>query len=100
MSLESLDLTVDPRRAGHCIVTEFVNVRGNQCTNCSVWGGYDSQWDPHLDSWLSSENGCSFNARSGAIYGEDNFGVYYITNPAFRCTSSVSSPTQLWLGSF
>ena len=97
VSLESLDLLVDSgKTSGFCLLSEFVNVHGNQCTNCTVLCGYSTQYSLNLDSSSHSlSNGCDL---SGGIGNEDNFGWYAVTNPAFRCTSSASSTTQYWLG--
>ena len=97
VSLGSLDFLVAPTRNGFCLSTEFVNVHGNECSNCTVWCAYSNPYSLHLDSWYGASQGCDL---SGGIYDEDNFGWYYTTNPAFRCTSSASSTTQYWLGSF
>ena len=79
--------------------SEHVNVRGNECTNCTVWCIYSSTLDLHMDSW-GGTGGCSFNGRPGGIRYEDNFGYYTSRNHNFRCTSSINSTTQFWLGSF
>ena len=100
VSLTSLDLLVKPPTPDFCLFSEFVNVRGNECTNCTVLSAYSNVWTLHMDSWFGSSKGCEFNGLSGAVYNEDNFGNYEATNPAFRCTSSQSSTSQIWLGSF
>ena len=100
VSLTNLDLLVKPPTPDFCLFSEFVNVRGNECTNCTVLSAYSNVWTLHMDSWFGSSKGCEFNGLSGAVYNEDNFGNYEATNPAFRCTSSQSSTSQIWLGSF
>ena len=99
VSLKSLDLFAEPPTAenGFCLLTEFVNVRGHECFNCTVLTGYSSVVSLHIDSFYGPTKGCDFG---GGIPDEDNFGVYGTQNPAFRCTSSMSSTTQYWLGSF
>ena len=82
---------------GGCLLSEFVNVRGTQCSNCTVLCGYNSGITLHLDSSLGPSQGCDLG---GGIDDEDNFGSYDTRNPVFRCTSSVSSTTQLWFGRF
>jgi len=42
----------------------------------------------HTDSPFSYSRGCEFNGTLGAVYDEDNFGVYGETSSAFRCTCS------------
>ena len=97
VSLEQLDLLVKPDADGFCLLTEFVNVHGNECVNCTVLAVYSSSFSLHIDSYFGPHDGCDFG---GGIYDEDNFGLYTTTNPAFRCISSMSSTTQYWLGSF
>ena len=53
----------------------------------------------HTDSYWSGRNGCQWNPEVGAKSGEDNFGLYAVTNPKQRCTVNASSTTQWWLGS-
>ncbi len=99
VSLESLDLLVKPEASKFCLLTEFVNVRGDECVNCTVLVGYGSGPGKtlHMDSYYGPTKGCDFG---GGIFDEDNFGNYGTQNSAFRCTSSMSSTTQFWLGSF
>ena len=95
VSLQSLDFLV--KTCGGCLLSEFVNVRGTQCSNCTVVCGYNSGVTLHLDSSFGPSQGCDLG---GGIHDEDNFGSYYTRNPLFRCTSSVNSTTQFWLGRF
>ena len=100
VSLESLDLSAQPSGANFCLLSEFLNIRGNECTNCTVVSAYKPTNSLHCDSWFSSLEGCDFDGQSGGVFDENNFGEYGPTNPAFRCTSSVSSTSQFWLGKF
>ena len=89
------------KSAGHrlCQKYEFLNIRGIECSNCTAatwYGGYNSM-SFSIDS--STDAGCDFNAVSGSVSSEDNFGVYQYTNPSFRCTASPTSTTQFWFGS-
>ena len=98
VSLKSLNLLEEPTERTFCVLTEFVNVRGDACFNCTVLIGYSSARSLHMDSHFGpSLYGCYFG---GGIRDEDNFGLYSTRNPDFRCTSSLSSTTQYWLGSF
>ena len=98
VSLERLDLLVEPDASTFCLLTEYVNVRGDECANCTVLIGYGFQGKTlHMDSYFGPATGCDFG---GGIYNEDNFGGYFARNSAFRCTFSMSSTTQFWLGSF
>ena len=99
VSLESLDLLVEPDADTFCLLIEFVDIRGNKCVNCTVLIGYGEGPGTtlHMDSHFGPEAGCFFG---GGIRSEDNFGNYHTQNPDFRCTSSMTSTTQFWLGSF
>ena len=97
VSLESLDLLQELAGGGSCVMTEYINIHGNECTDCTVWVAYSSIYGLHIDHWYSSKAGCDL---TGGINSEDSFGFYRDTNPAFRCTSSMSSTSQYWLGSF
>ena len=81
---------------GTCFQFEFVNIRGNECFNCTL-----SLWNEkgifplHTDSTSIL---CEFNGLAGATFLEDNFGLYDFVNPSHRCSSNASSTTQFWLG--
>jgi len=98
VSLKNLNLLEKPTESEFCLLTEFVNVRGHECFNCTVWIGYSSVYSLHMDSYYSRPRGCDF--IGGATSDEDNFGFYFTRNQAFRCTSSLDSTTQYWLGSY
>ena len=97
VSLKTLKPLEKPTMSEFCLLTEFVNVRGDNCSSCTVLIGYSSVFSLHMDSYYGPTKGCDFG---GVIYDEDNFGYYYTKNPAFRCTSSPNSTSQYWLGSF
>ena len=98
VSLENLNLLREPpTESFFCLLAEFVNVRGNACFNCTVLGAYSSTISLHMDSYFGPQYGCDFGV---GIYDEDNFGFYAVQNSAFRCTSSPSSTSQFWFGSF
>ena len=101
VSLERLDLLVKPNPSKFCLLAEFVNIRGDECVNCTVLIAYgtgpESDITLHMDSHFGPTEGCYFD---GGIPNEDNFGNYQTQNPAFRCTSSMNSTTQFWLGCF
>lgn len=80
-----------------CKRVEYMNVRGHNCTNCDVAWWQDDKQMLHHDS---SSAGCGFDARSGAVNSEDNFGFYASFNPNFRCTQLPSSTTNYWFGSY
>ena len=83
------------------VTLEYINIRGFECYNCSVWMAQNSESHLHTDS----QNGgryCRFkSAKSGSIVweaGEDNFGYYGVINPLHTCSSGYNSTTKWWLG--
>ena len=87
---------VDFIGSGQCKKVEFVNIRGHIGVHLTVrfWQVAKS-YLLHTDSSLS---GCNFNAKSGSVPGEDNFGYNRVINPKFRCTAGDLSTTQWWFG--
>ena len=82
-----------------CRLFEVINIRDIECKECTVgtWQIEHEMW--HINSYFSkSRAGCEFNGVTGAVYGEQNFGLYNGVNVNFRCTSSASSTTQHWIG--
>lgn len=77
MSLKSLDLLEEPTNTEFCLLTEFVNVRGDACSNCTVLVLYNHEFSLHMDSYYGPIKGCDFG---GGITDEDNFGSYFITS--------------------
>ena len=75
-----------------CRMYEFINIRGNECTNCTAKTWYRPL---HIDS--SAQAGCDFDPKEN-LYDEDNFGLYLAVNQQFRCTSNQQTTTQFWFG--
>ena len=100
-SFEDFDIVrVTPTLTGDCQKYELVNIRGNECANCTAKTWYLKGTFPlHIDSTIS--DGCDFDGtQSGdVVASEDNFGLYYNVNSKFRCTSSSEATTQFWFGS-
>ena len=104
-SFEDFDIVrVTPTVAASCQKYELVNIRGNECENCTAatWylKGYVSL---HIDSYyrgLLLNHSYDFEGRQsgGAVTSEDNFGFYHTVNSKFRCTSSSEATTQFWFG--
>ena len=86
-----------------CVTLEYINIRGYEGYNDSVWMVQDETPQPshiHTDSHYGGDR-CSFkSAKNGSIGGpgEDNFGLYETYNPKHRCSSTDDSTTQWWFG--
>ena len=98
---EDFDIVkVTPTKVSRCEKYELVNIRGNECANCTAGTWYlKGAYPLHIDS--SKRLGCDFDgSQSGDVIGsEDNFGYYEAVNSKFRCTSSLEATTQFWFGS-
>ena len=99
-SLKDFDIIREvPKGNGGCRPYEYVNIRGNECVNCTTRTWYQKGLHPlHIDS--SKQNGCDFSGSISdqAVNDEDNFGFYKVVNPKFRCTLSQNATTQFWIG--
>ena len=87
--------------AGVCLKTELVNIRGHTGIHktAKFWQKANT-WFLHIDS---SQKGCQFDPSAGAVYSEDNFGLYgakSTINPKFTCTMNGDSTTQWWFGGY
>lgn len=86
--------------SAQCRQYEFINIRGNECRDCTA-----ATWQAENEAWHLNSNpvnyilDCEFDASQGAVNLETNFGLYYSNNGNFRCTSFPSSTTQHWIGS-
>ena len=100
-SFEDFDIVkVTPKVDSSCQKYERVNIRWNECANCTAGTWYRKDDSPlHIDS--SKRRGCEFDGsqRGDAVGSEDNFGYYQDVNSKFRCTSSLEATTQFWFGS-
>ena len=81
--------------SGICKKVEYINIRGHSGSKVTAPFWQNDQIPLHTDSTVT---GCQFNASSGAVGNEDNFGHYESTNTAFRCTQSNAATTQYWFG--
>ena len=88
-----------------CTLVEQIDIRGQRCENCTAFihQGGALKLALQSDSYYSAVYDCEFQPN-GSLFcngeGEDNFGVYGCVNPAHRCSSSQSSTTQTWFGSY
>jgi hypothetical protein len=79
-----------------CKRVEYVNIRGHQCSDCSMsWWQTSDRYGLHTDSSFLR---CGYNPLQGAVPFEDNFGFYLTINSNFRCTSDASATTNWWFG--
>ena len=79
-----------------CHMADRINIRGNAGFNITAPLWQQAYLPLQIDS--SEVVNCSFDAREGSKFDEDNFGNYYTYNALFRCTESVDSTTQYWFG--
>ncbi|KAL9967800.1 hypothetical protein ACROYT_G026094 [Oculina patagonica] len=87
---------VDFLGGGVCKKVEYINIRGHIGIHVTVpFWQVANHYFLHTDS---SHTNCQFNAKSGAVSSEDNFGYYGTINPKFRCTEENHSTTQWWFG--
>lgn len=98
-SLDAFDVMDSFLPSYSCRRYEFINIRGNQCVDCTAYTGTLSNYQPFILSYFSKYGSCEFDGRpNGNVISEFNFGIYFISNPAFRCSATKNSTTQLWLG--
>ena len=99
-SFEDFDIVrVTPQEAHSCPTYELVNIRGNECANCTASTYYLKDIFPvHIDTYFKHD--CEFegNKTGDVTPSEDNFGLYVDVNPKFRCSSSSDATTQFWVG--
>ena len=81
-----------------CKKVEYINVRGHNCTECTVaWWQKNNKYILYHDS---SSDECQFGSSPGFVKDENNFGFYKNHNPEFRCSAQNESSTNHWFGSF
>ena len=82
-----------------CMLVERIDVRGQNCRNCTAYIRQKSSSQIHFDSHHT--HGCQFQPSGSitcGISGEDNFGYYVCVSNSHRCSSSPSATTQIWFG--
>ena len=80
-----------------CRMYEFINIRGNECSNCAAATKQSKGQSWFINSYRSKNN-CQFDGTPGANGYEHNFGRYIKINTNHRCSSSPNSTTQHWFG--
>ena len=99
-SFEDFDIirTV-PTVISSCRKYEFVNIRGNECTNCTVQTYYmKDQNNLHISMDCRRCFDGHGNLIDDSVFSEDNFGRYLDINEKFRCSSNSEATTQFWVG--
>ena len=98
---KTTELNILLLKGGPCVTLEYINIRGYEGYNCTVWMTQKPhEWHLHTDSHFGG-NYCQFkSAKTGSVggWGEDNFGYYYTVNRLHRCSSGGDSTTQWWFG--
>ena len=79
-----------------CQLYEYVNIRGNECSNCTALTKQPAGRTWYMNSHQKKE--CEFDGTPGAVNAENNFGRYVFINDEHRCSSSLASTTQHWFG--
>jgi hypothetical protein len=82
---------------GTCAKVEYINIRGHVGVGVTVPFWNTNAFHFHTDS---SAKLCEYDATSGAVPSEDNWGYYQARNNGFRCTSSDDATTQFWYGDY
>ena len=81
-----------------CKRYEFINIRGNQCIDCTAYTATYQAYAPCVWSYPSVLV-CEFDGKpNDGRFGETNFGCYSSPNPGFRCSATKDSTTQYWFG--
>ena len=85
---------------GSCKKTEYIDIRGHNCTNCMIpwWQGWVGD-----NGFFHTDSSVHCTGRShfpGSLGSEDNFGHYAIMNKNFRCTKDSESTTNYWIGGY
>ena len=96
--LDDYDVMAAPALPVSCKRYEFINIRGNQCINCTAFTMTITSATPCVVSYQTSLP-CDLDGKpNGGKFAEMNFGFYTIVNPAFRCSATKDSTTQYWFG--
>ena len=100
--LKSQDDRTQHPACAPCVTLEYINIRGHEGYNVSVWMAQDPQkYHLHIDSHFARGASRAFKSATNSSIGglgEDNFGFYLTVNPLHRCSSGDNSTTQWWLG--
>ena len=85
-----------------CKRYEFINIRGNQCIDCTAFTITSPRFSLFIFSFTSKARGCDFDGRPNrGTSAEMNFRLYISpvnVNPFFRCSATEESTTQFWFG--
>ena len=97
---KTTDLNILLLKGERCFKTEYTNIRGHDCYNCTAWISQTSNWHLHTDSYHGKH--CQFkSALNGAVAfpgREDNFGCCHTINCLHSSTSGDNATTQWWFG--
>jgi hypothetical protein len=75
---------------GTCGKVEYINIRDHVGVGVSVSFWNSDTFHFHTDSSLKL---CEYDATSGAVSSEGNWGYYQARNSGFKCTSSDDATT-------
>ena len=77
-------------------MVEYINIRGIKGIDLTV-----PFWQPPGENFHTDSAGspCQYNAKSGSVNSENNFGFLTVdSNPAFRASQNSGSTTEYWYG--
>ncbi|XP_046863395.1 uncharacterized protein LOC124457154 [Xenia sp. Carnegie-2017] len=101
---EKVPILEQKNNAAVCLNVSFIDIKGYNCTNCSIPFWQDDEHIFHTDNthvkYICNlknfqSSGCG---NSDGYGGEDNFGYYVCYDTTHRCASSENATTQLWFG--
>ncbi|XP_046863391.1 uncharacterized protein LOC124457149 [Xenia sp. Carnegie-2017] len=83
-----------------CLHVSFIDIKGYNCTNCSIPFWQNDKYIFHTDNTHARTmcNLKNFQSSVCSDMGEDNFGYYVCYDTTHRCASSENATTQLWFG--
>ncbi|XP_020892490.1 uncharacterized protein LOC110231781 [Exaiptasia diaphana] len=91
--LKEVDIMDDTKVLG-CKRYGHINIRGYNCSACTAFTAHSNDWHFHIDV---THNRCDFKPKY-TKYSVDSFGQYEHTEQESKCTATLQSTTQWWLG--
>lgn len=98
-NLSDYDVIGNPDGSGKCVPMTYINIRGQAFHNAKV-PMYSSvnKWHTHVDCGGVTVCEPKDFSLTDNVASEDCFGLYGAVNTASKCTATLQSTTQWWLG--